>query len=609
MTDTQAVQTPDNVAPVLVVDFGAQYAQLIARRVREARIYSEVIPHSATVDEIKAKNPAALILSGGPASVYAEDAPSIDPALMDLDVPVFGICYGYQCMAAALGGEVANTGGREFGRTPLRVTETDSVLLAGQPAEQPVWMSHNDAVQRAPEGFTVTASTEGAPVAAFENLERQMAGVQYHPEVIHTPHGQQVLTHFLYDIAGLEPTWTAANIAETLIDQVREQVGENDLAICGLSGGVDSAVAAALVQRAIGDRLTCVFVDHGLLRAGEREQVQNDFVAATGARLVTVDAAETFLTDVSTRFGTDAVVAHRSARALPTRPVSARGPDADLVVEYRCDPLLEFVEAAAFVGRRLADDLHQRLLAANVACTRLTVRAVTASATSYARTWRCVRPMTPEDTADRIRWQLEGWMSGRNAPRPDAPIAVLRLEPVEVIDAAEMQYGFSGAGLPSDNETQERVRRALVRVQGLLGGDAVRVPVRSGGRGPAEQVTMVALGDEPAAARDPSLPWPGRLGGPSPAVLSSEPVEVLDAAGSPVRVTTRGGFSADPVSLCWGRRSWSVRWWTGPWSADEKWWMPGNDGVTSRAQVLLDDSRALLLRHERSAWVVEGVYE
>ncbi|GAB2639798.1 DNA polymerase Y family protein [Gordonia jinhuaensis] len=315
------------------------------------------------------------------------------------------------------------------------------------------------------------------------------------------------------------------------------------------------------------------------------------------------------VTDVSTRFGTDAVVAHRSARALPTRPVSARGPDADLVVEYRCDPLLEFVEAAAFVGRRLADDLHQRLLAANVACTRLTVRAVTASATSYARTWRCVRPMTPEDTADRIRWQLEGWMSGRNAPRPDAPIAVLRLEPVEVIDAAEMQYGFSGAGLPSDNETQERVRRALVRVQGLLGGDAVRVPVRSGGRGPAEQVTMVALGDEPAAARDPSLPWPGRLGGPSPAVLSSEPVEVLDAAGSPVRVTTRGGFSADPVSLCWGRRSWSVRWWTGPWSADEKWWMPGNDGVTSRAQVLLDDSRALLLRHERSAWVVEGVYE
>ncbi|GAB2639869.1 glutamine-hydrolyzing GMP synthase [Gordonia jinhuaensis] len=298
MTDTQAVQTPDNVAPVLVVDFGAQYAQLIARRVREARIYSEVIPHSATVDEIKAKNPAALILSGGPASVYAEDAPSIDPALMDLGVPVFGICYGYQCMAAALGGEVANTGGREFGRTPLRVTETDSVLLAGQPAEQPVWMSHNDAVQRAPEGFTVTASTEGAPVAAFENLERQMAGVQYHPEVIHTPHGQQVLTHFLYDIAGLEPTWTAANIAETLIDQVREQVGENGLAICGLSGGVDSAVAAALVQRAIGDRLTCVFVDHGLLRAGEREQVQNDFVAATGARLVTVDAAETFLTEL-----------------------------------------------------------------------------------------------------------------------------------------------------------------------------------------------------------------------------------------------------------------------------------------------------------------------
>ncbi|MCF8570466.1 glutamine-hydrolyzing GMP synthase [Gordonia sp. HY002] len=285
--------SPEHPRPVLVVDFGAQYAQLIARRVREARIYSEVVAHDATLEEITAKNPAALILSGGPASVYADGAPTIDEKLFDLGIPMFGICYGFQKMTTALGGVVANTGGREFGRTTLTVSG-DGRLHRGLPDTQPVWMSHNDAVQSAPEGFDVTASTPGAPVAAFECIERRMAGVQYHPEVMHSPHGQEVLTRFLYDVAGLKPTWTAANIAEALINDVREQVGDG-LAICGLSGGVDSAVAGALVQQAIGDRLTCVFVDHGLLRAGEREQVQNDFVAATGARLVTVDAEETFL--------------------------------------------------------------------------------------------------------------------------------------------------------------------------------------------------------------------------------------------------------------------------------------------------------------------------
>ncbi|MEE4022391.1 glutamine-hydrolyzing GMP synthase [Gordonia sp. PKS22-38] len=291
------VSPADGPRPVLVIDFGAQYAQLIARRVREARIYSEVIGHEAPLAEIKARNPVALILSGGPASVYAEDAPKLDPGVFDLGVPVFGICYGFQAMTQELGGEVANTGGREFGRTTLTVTG-EGVLHEGLTETQPVWMSHNDAVQVAPEGFSVTGSTPGAPVAAFECVERQMAGVQYHPEVLHTPHGQQVLTRFLYEIADLEADWTAANIAETLIEAVADQIGDG-LAICGLSGGVDSAVAAALVQRAIGERLTCVFVDHGLLRAGEREQVQHDFVAATGARLVTVDAAETFLSELA----------------------------------------------------------------------------------------------------------------------------------------------------------------------------------------------------------------------------------------------------------------------------------------------------------------------
>ncbi len=282
--------------PVLVIDFGAQYAQLIARRVREARVFSEVIPHSASVEEIKDRNPRAIVLSGGPSSVYEEGAPQLDPGVFDLDVPVFGICYGFQAMAQVLGGTVAHTGTSEYGRTELTVAGGD--LHEGLPDVQPVWMSHGDAVTEAPQGFTVVASSEGAPVAAFENRERRLAGVQYHPEVLHSPHGQQVLSRFLHEFAGIESAWTAANIAETLVEQVRTQVGEGR-ALCALSGGVDSAVAAALVQRAIGDRLTCVFVDHGLLRSGERAQVEHDFVAATGATLVTVDASETFLGELA----------------------------------------------------------------------------------------------------------------------------------------------------------------------------------------------------------------------------------------------------------------------------------------------------------------------
>jgi GMP synthase (glutamine-hydrolysing) len=282
--------------PVLVVDFGAQYAQLIARRVREARVFSEVIPHTASIEEIKARDPLAVVLSGGPASVYADGAPQLDPALFDLGLPVFGICYGFQAMAQALGGTVAHTGTSEYGRTELKVLGGE--LHSGLPSVQPVWMSHGDAVTAAPDGFDVVASSPGAQVAAFENRDRRLAGVQYHPEVMHTPHGQQVLSRFLHDFAGLGAEWTAANIAGALVEQVRAQIGDGQ-AICGLSGGVDSAVAAALVQRAIGDRLTCVFVDHGLLRAGERAQVQRDFVAATGANLVTVDAAQTFLEALS----------------------------------------------------------------------------------------------------------------------------------------------------------------------------------------------------------------------------------------------------------------------------------------------------------------------
>ncbi|GAA5151993.1 glutamine-hydrolyzing GMP synthase [Pseudonocardia eucalypti] len=281
-------------ATVLVLDFGAQYAQLIARRVREAQVFSEIIPSDTPVADIVARKPAALILSGGPSSVYAEGAPSVDPELFNVGIPVLGLCYGFQAMARALGGEVAPDGTREYGRTELTVSAEAGRLHQGLPGRHPVWMSHGDSVVRAPEGFTVTASSERAAVAAFEDLDRRLAGVQYHPEVGHSPHGQEVLRRFLRDVAGVSPSWTTASIIEDTVDAVRAQVGDGH-AICALSGGVDSAVAAALVQRAIGDRLTCVFVDHGLLRTGEREQVERDFVAATGARLHTVDAADRFL--------------------------------------------------------------------------------------------------------------------------------------------------------------------------------------------------------------------------------------------------------------------------------------------------------------------------
>ncbi|MEV8344080.1 glutamine-hydrolyzing GMP synthase [Streptomyces niveus] len=279
---------------VLVVDFGAQYAQLIARRVREARVYSEIVPSTMPVAEMLAKNPKAIILSGGPSSVYAEGAPTVDRALFEAGVPVLGMCYGFQLMATVLGGTVDNTGSREYGRTELHVSKPASTLFEGTPAQQQVWMSHGDACSAAPEGFTVTASTEVVPVAAFENDEKKLYGVQHHPEVMHSTHGQQVLEHFLYRGAGIEPAWTTGNVIEEQVAAIREKVGSSR-AICGLSGGVDSAVAAALVQKAIGSQLTCVYVDHGLMRKGETEQVEKDFVAATGVQLKVVDAAERFL--------------------------------------------------------------------------------------------------------------------------------------------------------------------------------------------------------------------------------------------------------------------------------------------------------------------------
>lgn len=294
---------PDNTpppvvpGPVLVVDFGAQYAQLIARRVREAHVYSEIVPHTASLDEIRAKCPAAIILSGGPASVYADGAPHVDPQIFSSGIPVLGICYGFQAMASALGGEVHRTDVAEFGRTEAAL-ETDSVLCAGQDPTQTVWMSHRDSVAAAPEGFRVVGSTAGAKVAAFEDDDRQLFGVQWHPEVLHTAGGQRMLESFLFRGARLSANWTPASIIEDTVTAVRHAVGGRHV-LCALSGGVDSAVAAALVHRAVGDQLTCVFVDHGLLRQGERDQVERDYVAATGIKLEVVDSRERFLAALS----------------------------------------------------------------------------------------------------------------------------------------------------------------------------------------------------------------------------------------------------------------------------------------------------------------------
>ena len=279
---------------VLVVDFGAQYAQLIARRVREANVYSEIVPSTISAQEVKGKNPSAIILSGGPSSVYAENAPKIDEAIFTIGVPIFGICYGFQVMAATLGGVVTRTGKSEFGRTQTTVV-SESKTFGGLNSQQKTWMSHGDAVTKAPEGFTTTASTESTPIAALENATGTLAGVQFHPEVIHTEYGQKILENWLINIANCEATWTTKNIAENEIAHAREIIG-NKRVICGLSGGVDSAVAAAIIQRAVGDQLTCVFVDHGLLRKGEAQQVESDFVATTGIKLVTIDAAQQFLT-------------------------------------------------------------------------------------------------------------------------------------------------------------------------------------------------------------------------------------------------------------------------------------------------------------------------
>jgi len=282
--------------PVLVVDLGGQYSQLIARRVREARVYSEIVSHRSTVDEIRRKNPIALILSGGPASVYADGAPKLDTKIFELGIPTLGICYGAQLLALELGGRVDRTGAGEYGKVDMRIS--GGRLFTSLPVDQTAWMSHRDTVMAPPAGGEIVATSEHTPVAAFEDRARQLYGVQFHPEVVHTPHGQDVLKNFLYEVAGAAPVWTPAAVIEEQVERIRAEVGLERV-LCALSGGVDSAVAALLVHKAVGDQLTCVFVDHGLLRKGEAEQVVETFGNLFHVPLVHVQAQDRFISKLA----------------------------------------------------------------------------------------------------------------------------------------------------------------------------------------------------------------------------------------------------------------------------------------------------------------------
>ncbi|GAB2722290.1 DNA polymerase Y family protein [Nocardia thraciensis] len=397
--------------------------------------------------------------------------------------------------------------------------------------------------------------------------------------------------------------------AERLVDAVAAVGVECRIGIADeLSTAVLAARRAALVPPGSGARFLAPLPVGELavepsLAAPERADLV-DLLHRLGLRRIGDFAALTPV-EVASRFGADAIRAHRCARAEPERLPSARPPDPDLTVEYRCDPPIDRVDAAAFAGRLLATRLHARLSAASVSCTRLSVTAETAAGERLSRIWRCAEPLTPEGTADRVRWQLDGWLTHRGAA-PTAPITLLRLEPVEVAGAGALQLGlWGGVG-----EGEERARRALVRVQGLLGGEAVRIGVLSGGRGPVERVTLIALGDEQVPVADPALPWPGRLPAPAPAVvLVNHPEVMLETAdGTPVWITDRGLFTADPDRLRWGGKHWDVTGWAGPWLLDERWWTGGDRRV--RAQVLLDaDVNVLLLLGHNQTWHVEGLYE
>jgi len=404
--------------------------------------------------------------------------------------------------------------------------------------------------------------------------------------------------------------------SERLIDAVAAVGAECQVGIADqLSTAVFAARAGRVVEPGQDARFLSVLSIRQLATepslSGPGREELTDLLWRMGIRTIGQFAALS-RTDVASRFGADGVAAHRFARGESERLPSGREPPRELEAVLDCDPPIDRVDAAAFAGRSLADTLHQMLMAAGVGCTRLAIHAVTANGEELQRVWRCAEPLTEDATADRVRWQLDGWLSNRMAKdRPTSPVTLLRLQAVEVVSAEALQLPLWG-GL--GEEDRLRARRALVRVQGLLGPEAVQVPVLSGGRGPAERITFTPLGDEPVPQADPGQPWPGQLPGPSPAVLLDDPVELLDVQGNSIRVTSRGMFSADPARLTVRGREDRLSWWTGPWPVDERWWddQPA-DGQgrsrTARAQVLLESERAMLLCYRQRRWYLEGIYE
>ena len=407
--------------------------------------------------------------------------------------------------------------------------------------------------------------------------------------------------------------------AERLVDAVAAAGAECQV---GIADQLPTAVFAARAGRIIGPGDDALFLSQLSIRqlatepslAPVSREGLADLLWRMGIRTIG-QFADLPRSDVASRFGADAMAAHRLARGEPTRGPSGREPEQELDAVMDCDPPIDRVDAAAFAGRSLASVLHRSLEAAGVGCTRLAIHAVTANGRELERVWRCAEPLTEDATADRVRWQLDGWLNRRNeGHRPGAPVTVLRLRPVEVVSAEALQLPlWGGVG----EEDRLRARRALVRVQGLLGPDAVKVPVLSGGRGPAERITLTSLGDELVPQANPDQPWPGRLPEPSPSVLLDDPVELFDAEGNPVRVTVRGLFSTAPVRLDAPGRTGRLSWWAGPWPVDERWWdsAAAGSGRTARAQVLLGSDQAqepvqaLLLCYRQRRWYLEGVYE
>jgi protein ImuB len=402
--------------------------------------------------------------------------------------------------------------------------------------------------------------------------------------------------------------------AERLIDAVAVSSVAGAECQAGIADQLSTAVFAARAGRIVPPGGDARFLSALSIRqlatepslSGPGREELTDLLWRMGIRTIGQFAALS-RTDVASRFGADGVAAHRFARGEPERGPSGREPPPELEAVLDCDPPIERVDAAAFAGRSLAGELHQALMAAGVGCTRLAIHAVTANGEELQRVWRCAEPLTEDATADRVRWQLDGWLSNRTRDaRPTAPVTLLRLQAVEVVSAEALQLPLWG-GL--GEEDRLRARRALVRVQGLLGPEAVRVPVLSGGRGPAERITLIPLGDETVPRADPGPPWPGQLPQPSPAVLLDDPVDLLDVQGDSIRVTGRGMFSADPARLAVRGRDERLRWWAGPWPVDERWWDPDAKGRAARAQVLLEDERALLLCYRQRRWYLEGSYE